>query len=357
LDYAPAFYAMTTAAGSGTFFTPSNAPITAANPAAPGSVVTTYMVGLGATNPQLATGVEAVDPTPTVATPIVSVGGENVSIIYSGLAADAVGVYQVSFTVPPDVSPGSQSVVLQIGSRATPGSATLPTSAGAPGIRSITNGATFQVKDILHPMASNSFVSIFASNIGSTDTPQSIFPATSYQGLSVEFNGRASPLYYVFPSLGQINLVTPSDLGSSGTATVALVGASGSSQTLTLTLGVTDIGIFRLTDPSDASRENGAVLFANTSWDVIPSSMATALGLPSCAGQPLNASCGQPARSGDAIEIYFTGGGEATPGGNPSGTPLATGQLAPGMNTGLPSDLKVQRFRRRPNLISMSTRS
>jgi uncharacterized protein (TIGR03437 family) len=218
---------------------------------------------------------------------------------------------------------------VQIGSRATPGSATLPTSAGAPGIRSITNGATFQVKDILHPMASNSFVSIFASNIGSIDTPQSIFPATSYQGLSVEFNRRASPLYYVFPSLGQINLVTPSDLGASGTATVALVGASGASQTLTLTLGATDIGIFRLTDPSDARRENGAVLFANTSWDVIPTSMATALGLRSCAGQPLNASCGQPARTGDAIEIYFTGGGEATPGGNSSGTPLATGQVAP----------------------------
>jgi uncharacterized protein (TIGR03437 family) len=61
----------------------------------------------------------------------------------------------------------------------------------------------------------------------------------------------------------------------------------------------------------------------------MPASMATALGLPACTGQPAGAVCGQPAAAGDTIEIYWTGGGKATPGGSASGTPLATGQLAP----------------------------
>ena len=326
LDYAPAFYST---GSSGLFFTAANVPITAAKPATPGTLVTTFLVGLGATNPQLETGVAATSPAPTAVTPTLTVGGKMTSIVYAGLAAGLVGVYQVTFSVPPDVSPGNQTTILQIGTRVTTAPSPLPTSAGVPGITSVTNGATFQVKDGLHPVAPNSFISIFASSIGTADTKQSIFPASSYQGLSVLFNGKSAPLYFVFPSQGQINLVTPSDLGDTGTAVLTLTNAQGSSQAVALTLGSTDVGLFRIADPSNANRKNGAVLLANTAWDVMPASMATALGLSSCAGKPVTSVCGQPASTGDTIQIYFTGGGKATAGGDPKGTPLPTGQVAP----------------------------
>lgn len=57
--------------------------------------------------------------------------------------------------------------------------------------------------------------------------------------------------------------------------------------------------------------------------------MAAALGLPGCAGADPSTACGQPANTGDAITIYLTGLGLATPGGDPNGQPLPTGTLAP----------------------------
>jgi uncharacterized protein (TIGR03437 family) len=91
----------------------------------------------------------------------------------------------------------------------------------------------------------------------------------------------------------------------------------------------TDVGIFSLPDPSNSKRRNGAVLTANTAWRVMPASTASALGLPACTGLPASALCGQPAAVGDAIQIYFTGGGKATPNGDPTKSPLATGSVAP----------------------------
>jgi len=90
-----------------------------------------------------------------------------------------------------------------------------------------------------------------------------------------------------------------------------------------------DPGIFRVADPSKASRKNGAVLFANTAWLVMPASMATARNLTSCAGLPVAATCGQPAGAGDYIQIFITGLGKATPGGDPNGKMLPTGSVAP----------------------------
>jgi uncharacterized protein (TIGR03437 family) len=218
--------------------------------------------------------------------------------------------------------------MLQIGNQPAPPTI-LTISSGASAIASVTNGATFQVKDPFHPAAPNSFVSIFASNIGSSDTAQNLFPSTSYQGTTVMFNGKAAPLYFVFPSLGQINLVLPSELPETGTATMTITNNAGASQNFMLNMNATDVGVFRLSDPSNSSRKNGAILFANTAWRVMPASMATALGLTSCTGKPVTTICGQSATIGDTIQIFFTGGGKATPSANPNGTPLATGQLAP----------------------------
>jgi uncharacterized protein (TIGR03437 family) len=93
--------------------------------------------------------------------------------------------------------------------------------------------------------------------------------------------------------------------------------------------------MFRIPDPSDSSRMNGAVLFANSVWRVMPASMATAIGFPSCAGAAATTVCGQPAATGDAILIFLTGLGLATPNGDPSGQPVATGSVAPASGTPL----------------------
>ncbi len=61
----------------------------------------------------------------------------------------------------------------------------------------------------------------------------------------------------------------------------------------------------------------------------MPASQASALGLPSCSGLGVTARCGQPVSRGDFVQLYATGLGTATPGGDPAGAPLATGQAAP----------------------------
>jgi uncharacterized protein (TIGR03437 family) len=57
--------------------------------------------------------------------------------------------------------------------------------------------------------------------------------------------------------------------------------------------------------------------------------MAAAIGFPNCDGAIPSTNCGQPARIGDALQIYLTGLGKATPNGDPNGNPLPTGSVAP----------------------------
>jgi len=189
------------------------------------------------------------------------------------------------------------------------------------------NGATFAPGPA--PQAANSFVSLFGINFGSEDTNGNIFPAITFHGLSVLVNGAAIPLYVVAGTGGQINVVLPSELGASGNASVEVMTAAGTSQAFQLALTADSVGIFRIADPSDPSRHNGAVLFTNTAWKVMPLAMAQALGLPSCSTVTIASVCGQPAKAGDQIEIYLTGLGKATPNGDPNGKVLPTGSLAP----------------------------
>jgi uncharacterized protein (TIGR03437 family) len=142
-------------------------------------------------------------------------------------------------------------------------------------------------------------------------------------------NGALAPLYIVSGSKGQINLVLPSDLPEFGIAFVQVMNAEGVSATYQLTLAPDSVGLFRIADPSDPGRMNGAVLFANSAWKVMPLSMAAALKLPSCASVTKASVCGQPASVGDQVQIYLTGLGKATPNGDSNGQVLPTGTLAP----------------------------
>jgi len=89
-------------------------------------------------------------------------------------------------------------------------------------------------------------------------------------------------------------------------------------------------GLYRVPDPSNSSRSNAIAQFNGTIWLAMPASMTAALGLPACTSST-NAltQCGRPATEGDLLVLYVTGLGLATPGGDPNGKPLPTGQVAP----------------------------
>jgi uncharacterized protein (TIGR03437 family) len=312
-------------AATNTFSDPSGNPITSTNQAAANMQITALALGLGPTNPVLPPNTNVATKTPTTMPVTVMIGNKMVTADYAGYQVGSVsGFYQVVFTVPADVAMGPQPVTITVGG-VTSNAETLNVGPPIPIINAIVNGATFKAG----PAAANSFVSLFGSNFGSENTPGNIFPATSFMGISVLVNEVAIPLYVVAGTGGQINVVLPSELAESGTAQVQVMSAAGTSAVFDLPLAPTAVGIFRIADPSKPTRMNGAVLFSNTAWKVMPLSMATALGFPLCSTVTTASVCGKPAKVGDQVQIYLTGLGKATPNGDPNGKVLPTGSLAP----------------------------
>ncbi|MGH9613833.1 MAG: S8 family serine peptidase [Bryobacteraceae bacterium] len=95
----------------------ANNPVGAGNPVARGTAVALFLNGLGPVNHQPASG----SPGPsnqsatTTSTPVISIGGQPATVIYSGLAPGFAGVYQVNATVPQGIGTGAQSVTCSIG--------------------------------------------------------------------------------------------------------------------------------------------------------------------------------------------------------------------------------------------------
>jgi uncharacterized protein (TIGR03437 family) len=95
---------------------PSFSLVTATNPAVPGQYIVLYCTGLGQVNNTPATGAPAADATSTTtAAPQLSIGGQNATVSFSGLAPGLVGVYQLNVQVPAAAPSGSQPLVLSIG--------------------------------------------------------------------------------------------------------------------------------------------------------------------------------------------------------------------------------------------------
>jgi uncharacterized protein (TIGR03437 family) len=88
-------------------------PVTAADPAQPNELLTTYPTGLGQFNPPT-TGPPPsfLTPTPTALTPTVTVNGLPAQVEYSGTESVAV---VVAFIVPANAPAGTDAVVLSIG--------------------------------------------------------------------------------------------------------------------------------------------------------------------------------------------------------------------------------------------------
>jgi uncharacterized protein (TIGR03437 family) len=104
----------TATAGLLSAFHMSGTAITEAAPAAPGEQVYMLAAGLGATDTVVPDGAPtpATPPINALDQPTLTVNGEMAAISFAGLQAGAIGVYQVTFTVPADAPNGDLKTVL-----------------------------------------------------------------------------------------------------------------------------------------------------------------------------------------------------------------------------------------------------
>ncbi len=278
--------------------------ISATTPAQPGSQVGGLATGLGAT---------------PVGMPTVTVGGQPATVDAVQQDGDDPEFYDVVFTVPNGLAAGAQPTVLSIGGVSSL-ARSLYIGAALPSISAIENSATGTQETTSHAAAPNSIVTIYAMNAGNTTSSPATYPTTTVEGVQVLLNGTAVPIYALVPSANLINIQLPSELASTGTASVTVQTGSGTSSTFTIALGPADVGIFRV--PNSTYANNGAIQVAGTNWLVAPASITASYNLSPCTGLSPAAACGQPAKPGDSIVVYWTGGGATTPN-------LPTGQVAP----------------------------
>jgi uncharacterized protein (TIGR03437 family) len=87
--------------------------ITPSSPASVGESIILYLVGMGATSPQVASGAASPGGPPASANlqPVVTIGGSTASVSFAGLTPGLVGLYQINAEVPAGVS-GDVSVTV-----------------------------------------------------------------------------------------------------------------------------------------------------------------------------------------------------------------------------------------------------
>ena len=97
--------------------------VSSTNPAKPGDFLVMYAVGLGATDPSVASGAATPDsPLHNVTVqPTVTIGSQPATVAFAGLTPGFVGLYQINFQVPTSASSGDLEVdVTQNGVAANP---------------------------------------------------------------------------------------------------------------------------------------------------------------------------------------------------------------------------------------------
>jgi len=111
------FTANASGSGPGSILNQDYSVNTAANPAAPGTVVQVYGTGGGAMIPAVFAGYVAGDKLSWVAQQYsATVNGENATVLYAGSAPGLVyGVYQFNVQIPADAPSGPVKIVLTVG--------------------------------------------------------------------------------------------------------------------------------------------------------------------------------------------------------------------------------------------------
>ncbi|HTS49745.1 MAG TPA: IPT/TIG domain-containing protein [Bryobacteraceae bacterium] len=337
---APAFHTVDgSGSGPGVFDSAALALLTSASPAKPGDTVVVLVTGLGATNPPTATGASPKAGNVPVATPTITVGGQP-AMIKAVASTQYAGSFQINFVVPDGLQGNAPIVLTTGGNSSSAQNPKNPITIPLFGISYIENNASFGSPGTTTP---GTIVSLFGNGFGTTSQTVG-FPATTFQNISVTFNGTPAPLFHLVntaPSPGkppfsigasQIDLLVPYELPYTGTVKVAVSTGTQTSPDYSLTMAAATPGMYYIQDPSTATRFNIIAQFNNTAWLDMPASMATALMIPgSCAANTISplSLCGQPAHPGDVLVLYGTGLGLATPNGDPNGKPLTTGNVAP----------------------------
>jgi uncharacterized protein (TIGR03437 family) len=325
---APAFLTQNSAGtGPAAILTQSSSVVTFGAPAHPNDTLSATATGLGVTNPPTASGIASAG-NPAAVTPGLTIGGVSAKVTYAGSVKG--GVYdQVNFTVPAGIQ-GTQPIVLASGTTSSSSAVTIPIA----GVSRLVNNGGFGSAGLAAP---GEIATVFANGLGATDQLTG-FPATTFQGTQVTFNGTAAPLFHLVastaqqkvPAEQQIDLLIPQELPTSGKVNVQLTTPSASNPIYTLTMAQAVPGLFRILDPANSKRSNIIATFPNSAWLALPVSTTSVLGLPACGSNiSLASTCGQPATTGDTLIIWMTGLGITTPNGDPNGKPLATGQIPP----------------------------
>jgi|GEM_PF-1500013 len=323
--------------------------VSAERPAVQGETLVAQAYGLGLTQTVPPIGEPAADFSPVLAdvrvvltppsSPAIQATAKQqeaefeAAVTSAGIVAGSVGTYEVEFVVPAGLPAGDYLVRLELSDGASEpvssNEVVLPVEASnvTPTLNAVTNAATFGDE----ALAPGSIASVFG---GGLNAPQVLaaFPNSDVGGLSVTFDGTAATLFAVVPESGQVNLLVPRSLPVTGTTDVVLRTASGTTEPLTIDLAEFSPGLFPVNDPTTPGRRFAAAILGNTVWLPIPDSVSIALGLPTnCAADGVNAAslCGQPARPGEVIQLFATGLGRATPGGQPAGMLLPDDQTAP----------------------------
>lgn len=117
--FSPGIFIIDQATKAGAFLHVSNfGVVSSSSPAKAGEVVALYATGLGALTISVATGAPAPGSPPlpqTVTLPVVTIGGFNAPVSFSGLAPGFAGLYQMNLQIPAGVPSGLQSVQIMIG--------------------------------------------------------------------------------------------------------------------------------------------------------------------------------------------------------------------------------------------------
>ncbi len=146
-----------------------------------------------------------------------------------------------------------------------------------------------------------SVFSIYGSDLATkADQPTNIPLPTSALNTTVTVNGELAPLFYVSPT--QINAQMPEDI-KAGLATVIVKNGSSTSNAVAVMV--------------PATGTPGIIVYGNNRAVVVNSDNVTV-------NSPTS-----PAKVGDEVTVYFTGGGPVTGGTPVTGAPSASGLLVP----------------------------
>jgi uncharacterized protein (TIGR03437 family) len=124
---APAFFVSGSSAIASLL--PNYTPVTAAAPAHPGDIVALWGTGFGVTNPATSFDRVVSSALPTLAVPVVTVGGVEAPVVSSILAAGSAGLYQVTIQLPANVPTGAVTVQASVGGAQTQSGVSLFVSA------------------------------------------------------------------------------------------------------------------------------------------------------------------------------------------------------------------------------------